>query len=116
MKRFLGAVAALTTALVLTGSPASAQVAIDVQRDGATTWVNGSVEQGDFSKVAIKVFTKEDGKLRLWQKCSYNYSGAGTYLCGLDSSAGSLAQEQNENWIAKISLDGEQLARQGFEI
>jgi hypothetical protein len=116
LKKLLGAVAAITTAFVLLGSPAGAQSVVDVQRDGDITWVHGAVATGDFSNVQIKLLSNDGGENRVWQKCNYSYTGAGTYVCGIDSGAGSLAQDQSSKWVAKVSVDGSQIGRQSFTL
>jgi hypothetical protein len=115
MKRFLGALAVISTALVLAGSPAGAHSAVNIHREASTTWVHGSFD-GDYSSIEIKVISKDGGRTSLWQKCTFDYSGAGSYRCGIDTAEGSLADLQAGSWVAKISADGTPLARQSFRI
>jgi hypothetical protein len=116
MKKYLGAVVGMCLTLVMIAGPAAAESTVTVERGGSSTWLQGSIEQGEFSTVVIKIVTKDGAQSRVWQKCSFAYSGAGDYRCGIDSAAGSLAADQTSSWVAKVSVDGRQVARQSFTL
>ena len=78
------------------------------------TWVEAVMPAGDHDKVAIKIYKVDDGSKSLWQRCSFNFTGIGSYRCGIDSETGSMAAEHDGQWVAKAFVDGRQVARHGF--
>jgi len=78
------------------------------------TWVEAQVPAGDHAKVAIKIFSVGGGSKALWQRCSFTFTGTGSYRCGIDSGRGSLAAERDGRWVAKAFVDGRQVARESF--
>ena len=78
------------------------------------TWVEAAVPAGDHDKVAIKIYNVGGGSTSLWQRCSFTFTGTGTYRCGIDTEAGSLAAEHDGRWVAKAFVDGNQVTRHAF--
>ena len=78
------------------------------------TWVEAAMPAGDHDKIAIKIYKVDGGSKSLWQRCSFNFTGIGSYRCGIDSEAGSLAAEHDGQWVAKAFVDGRQVARHRF--
>ncbi|MDP9069501.1 MAG: hypothetical protein M3N53_14325 [Actinomycetota bacterium] len=80
------------------------------------TWVQLHLEAGDHSDVSIKIFKVRKRRDRLWQRCDLNYSGAGTYRCGLDSSRRPFVRSERGRWIAEALVDDLLIARQEFTL
>lgn len=111
------ALAALGFAAVIaapSAALAAEAAALDTTTSAGITWVEATVPAGDHAKVTIKIINVSERSSRVWQRCSFSFTGTGTYRCGLDSEAGSLAHEQGGRWVAKAFVDGEQVARQTF--
>lgn len=119
MKKTLSlAIAALSLAAIIAPTTAFAAETAEVSTSttDAITWVEVAVPAGDHAKVSVKIFNVEDGSKALWQRCGFSFTGAGTYRCGIDSDAGSMAAEQDGSWVAKAFVDGRQVARQTFSL
>ena len=116
------ALALTATALAAVLAPAAAVaqeapiVPVAVSQAGGITWVDASLPAGEHSKVQIKVFKRTKGSDRMWQRCDFNFSGAGEYRCGLDSGSGSPVAARSGNWIAKVFVDGAQVSKLGFSL
>ena len=91
-------------------------VNLDASLSEGITWVDATFAAGDHDDVSIKIFNVTKRSKSLWQRCNFDYTGIGTYRCGLDSETGSLAQEQSGRWVAKAFSDGVLLAREGFSL
>lgn len=84
--------------------------------DGDIMWFDATVGEGDASRIVTKIYAPSaSGKGRsLWQRCSFNSTGAGTYRCGIDVAAGSLAAERKGTWMVRVVVDGTTLAQSSF--
>ena len=87
------AISVASLAILAWPASARAEATIDVARDTEIVWVEaGSDGTGGF-KVTI-LTPREDGKRRVWQRCSFDGSVAGTYRCGIDAGPGSMAADR----------------------
>ncbi len=120
MNKRLSLAAAALGLVAVVASPSAALADEIANLDTATsqgiTWVGATVSAGDHDGVSIKIFHVSGTKRNLWQRCNFNFSGTGTYRCGLDSATGSLAHEQGGRWVAKAFVDGHLVARHSFSL
>lgn len=120
MKKVISlAVTALGLTIVMANpSVALAQevVNLDASSSEGITWVDATFAAGDHDDVSIKIFNVTKRSKSLWQRCNFNFTGTGTYRCGLDSEAGSLADQKGGRWVAKAFVDGRMVARHGFSL
>lgn len=112
----IGLTAALAApAAAATQESPAAPTLTTVESDGIT-WVELSVPAAESSGIQIKIFKVRKGPDRLWQRCNFSGSSAGTYRCGIDSSEGSLAASQSGGWVAKAFISGTRVARTAFTL
>lgn len=120
MKKRLSLAAAALVLIAIVAGPSVALAAettgLDTSTTHGITWVDATFAAGDHDDVSIKIFHVTKRSKSLWQRCNFDFTGAGTYRCGLDSETGSLAQEQRGRWVAKAFVDGSLVARQGFSL
>src|SRR5688500_15246196 len=92
--------AGLITVLI----PTAAQAATTVDGNTVATttdstsilWVEASLTATDGDTVSVEIFSPRNAGPRvLWQRCKFNFTGTGTYRCGIDVASGSLAQREN---------------------
>lgn len=117
MKKTLSlAIAALGFAAIVAPTTAFAAEAADLATTTTEgiTWVEAAVPAGNHSTVAIKIYKIDGGTKSLWQRCNFDFTGTGSYRCGIDSEVGSMAAENDGRWVAKAFVDGRQVARQAF--
>lgn len=104
---------------------ASAQAATTV--DGNTVavstdstdilWVEATLSATDADSFRIEIFSpKGRGPRQLWQRCKFNFSGAGPYRCGIDVAAGTLAQREVGSWTTSVTFDGAKVAQTKFSV
>lgn len=114
------ALTAVAVTAVLAPTAAFAQEApaasVTITQAGAITWVDASLPAGEHSDVQIKILKLKKGADRVWQRCDFDFSGAGTYRCGFESGAGSLAAAQSGTWMAKVFVDGDQVSKLKFSL
>lgn len=116
--------AAVSLALAATFVPGTA-IASEVPATVSTTtsdddilWVETAVETSDVDKLHVKLFApKANGKGRkLFQVCKFNFSGLGTYRCGVDVAAGSIATDHAGEWVTKVVIDGKVAMKKSFTV
>lgn len=111
----LGALA--VAILLLTGSSAHATPTLDVSSSSELTWINATTtEASDGLEIKIRAPKLKSRGRVLWQTCRFSGSTPGTYRCGIDTSKGSLAQNREGRWVAKVFAGGVQVARTAFTI
>ena len=94
--------------------PASITTTIDT---ADIMWFGAQVSEAR-ETIRTKIFAPESkqGHRRLWQVCSFNFSGSGEYRCGIDVAAGSYAAKRDGTWIAKLFVDSKLVARAAFSL
>lgn len=109
--------------MIATASPALAQVEAPAQLvatvDAADIlWVEASLTDGLEGRVRTKILTPRNarGSRTLWQVCTFNYTGAGEYRCGIDVSDGSYAGRLSGTWVVKVLAGADQLDRETFSL
>jgi hypothetical protein len=97
---------------------ANASVAVEIRRTASVLWVESSLPRLKAGTVKFKVFapTGPDGRRELWQYCSVDYVGLGTYRCGVDFSRGTEARRADGDWAVRLIIDGDVVARKIFEV
>jgi hypothetical protein len=111
---WLNSLVAGAAALTLFSGTASAATVVEVDTKQGISWVEATVDT-KAEKVQIRILapTRARGK-QLWQTCRFSSSLPGTYRCGMDTSAGSLAQKRKGTWLAKVLIDGTKVASERF--
>ena len=122
LKRISLAAAAGLIALLV---PVSAQAGtleheatVEISTDSTDiVWVEASLEASDAQQVQVQIFSpKKGGPRELWQRCKFQFSGAGTYRCGIDAAAGTLASKKAGTWITSVIVDGAPVASTKFSV
>ena len=98
------------------GSLPSTEVTRSVDND--IVWFEANVSEAEGSQVVTKIFAPaaKGSRQSLWQRCSFTFNGAGTYRCGIDMSAGSLASERNGTWTVRVVSAGITLTETSFRL
>ena len=80
-------------------------------------WVEATLdaERGELVKINLRAPSR-DGGYELWQRCSFTYSGPGTYRCGLDVADGSLARKRVGKWKVGLASGGEHMDHTSFSM
>jgi hypothetical protein len=116
MRRFL--CIAVVVGALMTAAPGAraAEAGMSIAREGSILWTIGSVSDDEAERVVVKILTPrdEDGDRSVFQKCTFVYSGAGDYRCGIDISKGSVAAKLSGRWVARVSVDGDVEGRTPF--
>jgi hypothetical protein len=88
---------------------------ISIERDESVTWIEASItfENADKVTVRVKALTADRSGTWLYQRCSFPYSGPGTYHCGIDTDS---APQHPGRWKAIVDVDGARLAQRWFEV
>ncbi|MGH2751860.1 MAG: hypothetical protein ACRDK3_13460 [Actinomycetota bacterium] len=123
MKKVLSVLASLVvafTAYALVAGPTRGEAAsLDadpaVIRGRKVTWVQMDLPETKARKVRIEMLTpKVNGKRHLWQFCSMDYVGLGTYRCGLDVGGSTPAGSMRGKWLGKLKVDGRSAGKVKF--
>ncbi len=106
-------IGAVVVAIGLAATPSPAAASPQIASIGRVLqddilWIESTIEQLDADTIQIRIFapTRNATKKILWQRCTFDYSGAGTYRCGLDVAAGSRAKRRSGTWSAQLLIDG----------
>ena len=85
--------------------------------DDEIMWLSANVADAN-KTIRIKIFSpaKKDGHRALWQVCKFGSTGHGEYRCGIDVAPGSLAEERQGAWVAKLFIGSELIARSRFSL
>lgn len=109
--------------MIATASPAHANVEapakLSITVDASDIlWANASLAGGLEGQVRTKILTPRNanGNRTLWQTCTFNYTGAGDYRCGIDVAEGSYAEKLSGNWVVKVLAGPERLDRETFSL
>jgi hypothetical protein len=96
----------------------AANHSVEVRRSSSVLWLETSLPRTTAHTVKFSVFapTGPDGRRELWQYCSVDYVGFGTYRCGVDFSRKSAARRIEGNWGARLHIDGKLVDRKIFEV
>ena len=124
-RKILQTLALLTTALAtisMFAAPAMAETLptaeVTQSSDNGIVWFEANVAEAEGSQVVTKIFAPnaKGSKQSLWQRCNFSFSGAGTYRCGIDMSAGSLASERNGVWTVRVISAETVLTQSNFRL
>jgi hypothetical protein len=108
--------------LTILGGPAPAGTnsspSVEIRRTASVLWLETFLPRMQARTVKFKVFapTGQDGRRELWQYCSVDYVGLGTYRCGVDFSRGTEARRAEGDWAVRLIIDGDLVARKIFEV
>ncbi len=106
------------TALPALAEEASLSGMVQTQIQDEVLWIEAFPSQVDGNSLQIRVYAsrvKRAGRI-LWQRCEFEYSGPGTYRCGIDVSPGSQTANRSATWRAAVVLDDTLLAKKRFSI
>lgn len=114
--------AGLITAL-MPAIPAYAATTVDNHTVEVSTdstgilWVEATLSATDADSVRVEIFSpRARGPRQLWQRCKFNFSGAGTYRCGIDVAPGTLARREAGTWTTSVTIDGAKVATARFSV
>ena len=112
----LTVLATLLAPATASATEAEATVGVTMSKDDIL-WVETSLDAGNASSLKVKLFSpKKRAGHRVFQVCRFNFSGAGTYRCGIDVAAGSIATKAEGSWKVRVLIDGEVANREGFSL
>lgn len=105
-------------AAVPAASAATPSATLELRRAEQVLWAEAVLGQGEATTVRITFWAPRKGSERrdLWQSCRFPFGGAGMYRCGIDVSPGSPAAARRGEWLAKVAVDGEVLAKRAFRL
>lgn len=108
-------IATASPALASTEAPAEITTTVD---GSDILWADASLAGGLEGQVRTKILTPRDanGNRTLWQTCTFSYTGAGDYRCGIDVAEGSYADKLSGNWVVKVLVGTERLDRETFSL
>jgi hypothetical protein len=89
----------------------------EIRREPGTVWIDTYVLQ--LADVDLQVSLKaprRTGRRFLWQKCEFQYSGAGRYSCGFRTGRGQDASRYPGTWAAVERIDGERVTFESFRV
>jgi hypothetical protein len=101
-----------------TSAGTAADQSMEVRRSSSVLWLETSLPRTTARTVKFRVFapTGPGGRRELWQYCTVDYVGLGTYRCGVDFSRKSAARRIEGNWAARLHIDGKLVDRKIFEV
>ena len=115
--------ASVIAVFLIPTTPAQAATTVDghtveVSTDSTDVlWVEATLSATDADSVRVEIFSpRERGPRELWQRCKFTFSGAGTYRCGIDVAAGTLAQREVGTWNTSVTIDGAKVAQARFSV
>ena len=118
----IGLLLVVASAMTMVAAPANAAELpapeiLTMHRDGDDImWAEVSLSGSEgVVRIHIRAPRKERGSAR-WQDCSFGDTSEGTYRCGMDVAAGSIAAAHGGKWFARATVDGVVVDRESFRV
>ena len=95
----------------------AAQASVETTTTDEILWVEADVAAAEADSLKIRISAPGKNKAKkAFQTCSFNFSGAGTYRCGIDVAEGSIASKLTGTWTSKVIVDGAVTAQAEFTL
>ena len=94
----------------------AAEASVETTTTDDILWVEADLTAAEADSLKIRISAPGKKTRKAFQTCSFNFSGAGTYRCGIDVAEGSIASKLTGTWTSKVIVDGAVTAQAEFTL
>ncbi|MQA98827.1 MAG: hypothetical protein GEU78_00805 [Actinobacteria bacterium] len=89
----------------------------EIRQEPGRVWIDTYVPElaGTDLQVSLKA-PRRNGQRFVWQKCEFDYTGAGRYSCGFRTGPDQDASRYSGTWAAVARIDGERITSETFRV